>query len=455
LKVEVAVAEAAHCKKDLTIEVAAEEVKAEFEKSYQSFARFAKVPGFRPGHVPLAVVKQRFARDVKDGVLEHLLPHALQHAIVDNKLRVIGDPDITDVTLAEGEPLRFKATVEVLPEFELKDYHGLKLTKTVIQVTDESIDDVLGEMREAAAQLVPVEDRASEAGDTVSVNLVGKYVEPEGEEDLTADDVSIELGAEGVQAEFNDNLTGVRPEETREFRVVYPADFTSPGLAGKTIDFTATIVAVRRKELPELDDEFAKTVDGSDTLDALRKNVREGLEGRSAARAEQDLRLRAIEEVMKEYEFGVPATLVERQAADLMRQLAYEMLRSGVPAHNIREMNWQERSGEARTRAVADVRAALVFGHIADAEKIAVEQEEIDQEIESMAAHSGEAVEALKARLTKDDAVSSIENRLRHHKTLDAIIKSADVTVKEIIEAEAAGSDAPNSPQPDGSPEQA
>jgi trigger factor len=455
LKVEVAVAEAAHCKRDLTIEVPAEEIKAEFDKNYQSFARFAKVPGFRPGHVPLAIVKQRFARDVKEGVLEHILPHALQHAIVDNKLRVIGEPDITDVSLTEGEPLRFKATVEVLPEFELKGYNALKLTKKIIQTTEESVDAMIAEMREAAAQLVPVEDRASEIGDTVSVNLTGKYVEPAGEEDLNADEVSVELGSEGVQAEFNENLTGVRAGDVREFRVAYPAEFTSPGLAGKTVDFTATIVAVRRKELPELDDEFAKGVDGSETLEALRSKVRQQLEEALAARAERDLRSATIEEVMKEYDFEVPESIVERQAADLMRQLAYEMIRGGVSPNILREMNWEERRGEAKIRAVADVRTALVFERIADAEKITVEQEDIDQEIESIAARSGEAVEAVRARLTKDDAVSSIENRLRHQKTLDAIIKSADVTVKEITEAQAAESDAPSTPQPDGSPEQA
>lgn len=455
MKLEVAVAEAAHCKRDLTIEVAVEDVKAEFEKSYLSFARFAKVPGFRPGHVPLTVVKQRFSRDVKEGVLEHLLPHALQHAIVDNKLRVIGEPDISDVSLSEGEPLRFKATVEVLPEFELKGYNGLKLTKNVILTTEEAVDRVVADMRENAAQLVPVEDRASETGDTVSVNLVGKYVEPAGEEDISADEVSVELGSEGVQAEFNENLTGVRAGDVREFRVVYPAEFTSPGLAGKTVDFTATIVAVRRKELPEVNDDFAKEVDGSETLEALRNNVRQRLEIGSMARAERDLRSAAIEEIMKEYDFELPESIVERQAEDLMRQLAYDMIRGGVSPNILREMNWTERRGEAKIRAVSDVRTALVFERIADAENIQVEQEEIDQEIKIIATRSGETEEAVKARLTKDDAVSSIENRLRHQKTLDAIIKSADVTVKEITEAQAAESDAPNTQQPDESPEQA
>ncbi len=456
LKVEVAVAEASDCKKDLTIEVAAEEVTAEFEKSYQSLSRFAKVPGFRPGHVPLTVVKQRFARDIKEGVLEQLLPHALQHAIVDNNLRVIGQPDISDVSLVEGQPLRFKASVEVLPDFELVEYRELKLTKQVMPVTEEAIDRVFENIRETSAQLVPVEDRPSQEGDTVSVNLVGKYVVPAGEEDLKADDVSIELGSEGVQAEFNEHLLGVRADETPEFRVAYPADFSSPGLAGKTIDFTASVVAVRRKELPQLDDEFAKGFDGSETIASLREKVREGLLTNSEVAADRHLRQVAIDEILGAYDFAVPETLVEQQASELLRELAYEMFRNGVPQQSIREMNWQERRGEAQVRAVRDVRAALVFERIGEAEKIDVSDAEVDVEIERIAALSGDPVEAVRARLTKDEAVSSIKNRLRHQKTLDAIIKSADVTIKEVTETHSEQSDGPELlPQPDQSPEQA
>ena len=190
-------------------------------------------------------------------------------------------------------------------------------------------------------------------------------------------------------------------------------------------------------------------------MDALRSNIRESLANSAATQSDRDLRTLAIEEILKSYDFPVPETLVERQASDLLRDLAYQMLRSGVPPQSIREINWEERRGEARTRAVRDVRAALVFELIGEAEKISVDEDELDAEIANIAAASGEAVEAVKARLTKDEALSSIENRLRHQKTLDAIIKSADVTIKEVAEAEAAQSKAPDTPQPEQSPEQA
>src|SRR5262249_24989353 len=150
------------------------------------YMRYAKVPGFRPGRVPRGVIKQRFAKEVKDEVIGKLLPHALEHAITDHKLHVVGNPHIDDISVNEGEPMRFKATVEVLPEFELKEYKGLKLAKRVARVTDEDVENALERFRESAAEFVPVEDRPSQDGDFVSVNLVGKYVEPQEEEDLKA-----------------------------------------------------------------------------------------------------------------------------------------------------------------------------------------------------------------------------------------------------------------------------
>lgn len=456
MKVEVAVAEGSDSRKDLTIEVPADEVKAEFNKSYQSFLRFAKVPGFRPGHVPLAVVKQRFAKDIKDSILEQLLPHALQHAIQDRNLRVIGTPDITDISLTEGEPFRFKASVEVIPDFTLKPYIGLKLTKQVVKVTDQTIEDLIENLRNSAAQLVPVEDRPSETGDTVAVNLIGKYVEPAEPEDLKADDVSIELGADGVQVEFNENLTGVRADDSRTFRVVYPTDFTSPGLAGKTIDFTAQVVAVRRRELPPLDDDFARQFDESLTLDAWRKQVRENVIASELAEADRRLRDSAIREVAKDYDFVVPATLIEQHAAALMRELAQRLMRSGVSPEAARQMNWQERYTEARVMAERDIRASLVLDRIADDENIEVEDDDIDAEIEKIAAPDSEAIEAVRARLTKEGAVSSIENRLRHRKTVDFIVEKGDVTTEEVSEAQKRESDAELDasqplPQPDKS----
>ncbi len=441
MKLEVVVTDVSQCQKELAIEVSAAEVKAEFEKAYDAYTRYAKVPGFRPGRVPRGVVKQRFSKEAKDDVVGQLLPHALQHAITDNKLRVIGEPRINDFSVSEGEPLKFSVSVEVLPSFEVQEYKGLKATKQVARVADEDVDNVLQRWRESSAELVPVEDRAAQSGDFVTINLTGKYLDPQGpheEEGITANDLQIELGAEGVQPEFNDNLQNVKEGDVREFRVSYPADFSSPGLAGKTVDFSATVLSVKQKELPELDDDFAQEAGNYENLQDMRAKVRENLEQEANQRAESRLRDNLLEQILSQYDFEVPPSLTEQQAEDRTRELAMLMLRSGASPQVIREMNWQEQLKLARESAVRDVRAALVVARIGDAEGVSVTDEEVDAEIEKMAAARNESAEQLKARLTKEEAVSSIENRLRYQKAMNAVVNHAEVTTVEISATEEA-----------------
>ena len=437
MKMQVAVADLSQCRKDITVEVDAEEVKAAFEKVYDAYARYAKMPGFRPGRAPRGVVKQRFAKEAKDEVTKNLVQHALEHAVSDHKLHVVGDAQIDDLSIGEDEPMKFKATIEVWPEFELKEYKGLALTKRVERVADEDVEKALERLRQGAADLVPVEDRPSQDGDFVSVNLVGKHVEPPEEEDLKVDDVQIEIGAEGVQPEFSENLRGVKASDTREFRVKYPEDFSAEGLAGKTLDFTTTVVAVREKELPELDDEFARDFGDYENIQQLRDKLRENMASAAEARAGARLRDEAVERIMKEYDFEVPSALLEPRAVERANELAHMLMSRGVPLEAIKQIDWDERINEIRPQAARDIRVMLVLAKITAAEGIEVAGWEVDAEIARMAQAnraSGETAEQLKARLTKDDSLSSIENRLRYQKALEAVINHAQITVEEFTE---------------------
>jgi len=431
LKLQVDVADLSQCRRDLKVEVPVEEVNAAFERTYGAYARHLKIPGFRPGRVPRELIKQRFAKEAREEVVKSLVPEALQSAVAEHMLRVVGDPQIGDLSISEGEPLKFKATIEVLPEFELKEYKGLKLTKRVATVTDEEVEHTLEHLRQSAAEYVPVEDRPSRDGDFVSVNLVGKYVEPPEEEDLKSDDVQVAIGADGVQTEFSENLRDVKAGDVREFRVKYPEDFSAEGLAGKTIDFTATVVAVREKEAPELDDEFARDFGDYENLQQLRDRIRENLTASAEARAQADLREGTVKRVLEDYDFEVPSALVEPQVVDRAREFAYILMRNGVPPQTIKEIDWEERMKEFRPLAERDIRMALVFDKIGEVEKVEVSRWEVDAEIERMARSSGEPADQLKARLTKDDSLSSIEHRLRHQRALEAVIKHAEVTVEE------------------------
>ncbi len=274
-------------RKELKIEIDAADVRAELERVTQRYAGAVNVPGFRKGHAPNSVVRQRYKNEIRTEAVQNLVPHAINEAITESALNVIGEPDIhldNDEALAKlGEqPLSIHAHVEVLPEVALGDYKGLAVGRRTRPVTDETVAAMVENLREQSASLQPVEDRAAGAGDTVTVNFTGRYIEPPSEEDIKADDVEVALGGEGVLADFTDHLTGTKPDDVKTFVVKYPADFSSPGLAGKEIEYTATVTSVRRKELPEADDEWAKTFgEEVDSLDTLRAKLRENLTDRA------------------------------------------------------------------------------------------------------------------------------------------------------------------------------
>jgi trigger factor len=440
LKLEVAVADITNSQKDLTIEVPADEVQLEFDKTYDAFMRNLKLPGFRPGRVPRGMIKQRFTKEVQQEVINQLVPHALQHAINDKKLRVISEPQINEVSVNEGQPLKFTASVEVMPEFELKEYKGLKVAKWIHSTTEQELEGVIAQMRESAAEFVPIEDRPAQDGDFVSFNLIGKFVHPDqestaeqnigGKDDLNIEDNLIELGTEEMIPEFHENLRGVQADDEREFRTALPEDFPEKNLAGKTIDFKLAVKAVRKKELPELDDNFARDAGEFETLDEMREKIRERLKEDSLQKAESEMRADLMKQIVGAYDFELPPSLVDREAEQRVQQLANHLLRSGIPKESLQELDWEQRYREAQAQISQESRLALVMDKIAESEGVVVTNEMIDKEIARITARSGETFEQLKARLTKAEALSSIENRLRFEMALEAVVSNAEVTVE-------------------------
>jgi trigger factor len=298
-------------------------------------------------------------------------------------------------------------------------------------VTEADIDSMIEGFREGSASLEPVEDRAAELGDTVTVNVLGKFVdEPEAEE-IKADDIEVVLGGEGVQQEFTDNLQGSKPDDKKTFPVSYPEDFSSKGLAGKKVEYEALVTAVRRKELPEVDDEWAKSLsDEFDSLDTLRKKVREDLERRAAHESEQSLRAELVRKLLEAHQFEVPQSLVEQQASHRLQNVVRDMIGRGIDPRS-RDVNWEGAREELKVQAEVDLRASMLLEQIAEEEKIEVSNEEVEAEIESIASASRQSKEQVRAALTKDGGERSIAHRLRNRKALDLLIANASVTEEE------------------------
>ena len=423
-------------RKEIKIEIETDAVRAAYDSVSDRYMKLAKVPGFRPGHAPRSVVRTRFKEEIRSEVLRELVPQALQDAIEEKQLQVIGDPDV-HLDDAEGkgklgeEPLKVHVHVEVLPEVTLGEYKGLEAKRMVRPVGDEDVERVIEGLREASAALQPVEDRGAELGDTVTVNFNGKFAETPEAEDINVDEVDVELGGAGVQQEFTDNLLGVRADEERKFTVAYPEDFTSKGLAGKTLDYTATVTAVRIKVMPELDDEWAKSMgDEFESLADLRAKVKENLTERAVFESENRVRSEVMGKLVDAHQFEVPQTLLEHQTRQNMESVVRNMLSQGVDPRG-QEMDWAGMQAQLQVQSAFDLRGSLLLERIADQEQIEVSNEEIESEIAAHAESSRQSVEQVRAALTKQGGERSIADRLRNRKALDLLVENARVTDAE------------------------
>jgi trigger factor len=426
-------------RKEINIEIEPEQVRSAYDRVSQQYSKAATVPGFRPGHAPTSVVRTRYKSEIQSEVLRELLPDAVRSALMEHNLAALGEPDVhfdsTDALHNFGQkPLKLQVEVEVLPEITLETYKGLEAERPTRPVTDADIDRMVDSLRDASASLQPVEDRVSQAGDTVTINARGKMVEEPEEEEIKVDDVEVILGGPGVMQEFNDNLTGVKPDDTRTFTVEYPENYDSTGLAGKKIEYVAEVTAVRQKELPELDDEWAKSLGGDfDSVDTLRAKVREDLEARSSAESERVLRDNILLKLLEAHEFEVPQSLVDEQTNFRLEGVARQMMGRGIDPRRP-ELNWEAAREEMKVQAERDVRASMLLEKIAEAENITVSDEEVEAEIQSIATASQQPIEQVRAALTKNGGERSIAHRLRNRKALDLLIENAHVTNAEWIE---------------------
>jgi trigger factor len=428
-------------RKEIKIEIDPAVIKQSYDEVSDRYAKQASVPGFRPGHAPRAVVRNRFKSEIRAEVLQHLIPDAVNQAIDKHELNAIKEPDV-ELENAAGlekfgeEPISVKVNVEVLPKVEVQNYKGLEVARRVRPITDANVDEMFDAFRETSAAMQPVEDRPSAAGDTVTVNLVGKFLDNPEQEDLKADDVEVELGGPGVQTEFTENLTGVKADEEKAFTVSYPEDFKSEGLAGKRLEYTAKVTAVRVKELPEIDDEWAKSLgDEFDSVTTLRTKIREDLEKRATQESDHRLRADLMAKLLEQNEFEVPQSLIEQQTTRRLESIVRDMIGRGVDPRN-QQLNWEAAREELKTQAEADVRSTLLLERIADEEKIEVSNEEIDTEIEAIALSSQQPIEQVRGVLTKDGGERSIAHRLRNRKALDLLVENAKVAEEEWSETE-------------------
>jgi trigger factor len=415
---------AATCRRELDLEIPADEVTKKLDSVAKEFARVARVPGFRPGKAPVSLIRRRFAEDIKGEVVQSLVPERVEKAVTEQKLTPVSQPQVEKLDFIEGQPLKFRAVFEVLPEFELGNYKDLELEMPTMDITDDDVTKTLEEMRERAAAFAPVEGRAAENGDFVQLKLTGT---PEGGGDpIQADSVLCHLGAEETMEPFNENLRGANTGDHKNFDVAYPADYPDAKLTGKTYHYAVEVLGIKNKKLPELNDEFAKDVSDAATLDELKTKVRESLEHQRDHKHKELLREKVIAALIKLHDFPVPESLVQHQMDVRLERVVRSLAAQGVDPRAV-NVDWVTLRSRQQERASDDVKAELIVDRIASAENIDVTDEEVNHELEHAATHSGESAAAIHARLTKQGTLDRMKAKLRSDKTLDWLAQNSRI----------------------------
>jgi trigger factor len=433
----------ATCRRELELEIPAEEVTKAMEKVAKEFARLANVPGFRKGKAPLTLIRKRFADDIKGEVLQSLVPETLEKAVNEQKLQPVSQPSVEKLDFNEGQPLKFTAVFEVLPQFELGNYKDLTLELPPMEVTDADVTRALEEARERASTFTPVEGRAVADGDYAQLKLVG--TPGDGSEPLQAESVLCHIGAEETMAPFNENLRGANAGDHKTFDVDYPADYPDPKLAGKTYHYEVDVLGVKTKTLPELNDEFAKDVSDATTLDELKAKIRENQQHQLEHQVKDLKRERVLAELVKLHDFPVPQALVEHQMDVRLQRMVRQLAQQGVDPRAV-NVDWVSLRKRQEERSKDDVKAELIVDRIATAENIEVTDEEVQAELEHMSSHSGESVEAIRASLTKEGTLDRMKSKLRSDKTLDWLAQNSQIKI--VAKPEASGNETGSDTQP-------
>ena len=413
-------------KREIEVEIPQEEVSRETEVLIQKYQKLARIPGFRPGHVPASIIRQRFSQDIQNDVIDALVPKYFRKETERLGVVPISQPRVTELQSPEGKPLHFKASFEVMPEIKVEGYKELRADHPEISVADDEVEESLKSLQEQKATFSPIEGRAIAEGDYAQVSLDGTpKKEEEGTKPVHMDDVLVEIGGKATMPEFTENLRGANAGEERTFDVLYPEDFSDERLRGKTFSYKVKVNAIKQKSLPELNDEFAKEIGEFSTLEEVRQRIREGMENERRQTAEREAKDKLLTELIRRNEFEIPEALVEHQIDIRLERGLRALAAQGMSSEHMKKMDLARLRAGQRDQAVQEVKAALLLEKIAEEEKIEVGDEEISHEIEALATQTNQAPDAIRARLTRDGALDRIRNRIRNEKALDLLYRQS------------------------------
>ncbi|MCW5961695.1 MAG: trigger factor [Pyrinomonadaceae bacterium] len=427
--------------KEIKLEIDGDAVKEVYNRVSKKYAKSAQVPGFRKGFAPLDVVRMRYQNEIRQDVIQELIPVKVTEAIREHDLNPLAEPQLhlenaETVKLNGTEPVKLHVHLEIMPEIPDVEFKGLEATRRIKPVEKDEIDNIIDERRQQYATLIPVEDRGAHDGDTVIADLVGTFPDDPSAEPIAAENLEITLGDGMIEQSFTENLQGVKEDDVREFTVEYPEDFSSPALAGKTLNYKATVKSVGKMELPELDDEWVKSLDeGFDSVKDLKKSLEKDLDAAAKAQADQQVRNELIGKLAEKYPIEIPNSLIEMQARTLLNNFGQDLAQRGVDLSKVEKEFIEMAYTQMRGQAERDVRGAMLLEKVAELEGAEVSSEEIAAEIDQMASYYRVSPEEIRTSLSQQEGgEANIANSLRTRKAVEALFENAKIKDGEWID---------------------
>jgi trigger factor len=415
------------CKHSLEISIPVDVVESETSRVVDDIQKRARLQGFRPGKAPANLIRKQFAGDIRQKVLENLIPVHLQKQLDAENLNAVDTPEISDVHFHDFAPLKFKATFEVFPEVALGEYNNVEVPYQDPEVSEEDIAKRIDEIREQKAQYINIDPRPVVDGDFAVVSL--ESLEGVTGEPVKTDEMVLEIGAKETFEAFTENIRGLTPGDEKDFEVVYPADYGSEKLAGKTVKFHAVLKGLRRKELPELDDEFAQELGDYRTVDELKEAVRKAIFSQRQNDAQQEAKNQIVDKLVDAHDFPVPEAFVERQIKNRVEQRLRAMAEQGIDPRKL-QLDWDKLKESQREKAIREVKASILLGKVSERESIRATRDEVDGEVEKAARQMRKPVAAIHMEFEKDGTLGRIASHIQTDKTLNYLFEHARKTAE-------------------------
>jgi trigger factor len=410
------------CTRELVLDIPAEEVSKAYRTVTGNYRKYAKIPGFRAGKVPETVIKRRFADGIRKDVIDGLLPERFNRAVVELGVKPVGEPQVVELTVEDGQPLHVKAVFEFIPEFSVEGYQTVTVDKPAVEITDEEFKHELEQLRESRATIEPVEEeRALKNGDWAQISYKGQIDGKPDAAPIAGEDTLVEVGGKDTVEAFNAVLRGAKAGQELKAEVIYPADFAEPKLAGKTVAYEVEVKAIKKRIMPELTDDFAKELGHYENLAQLEERVRDHMASRKRRSVEGETKDRLFAKLTEQYAFAVPESLVQEQIGLRLERGLRALAAQGMNTEQMRKLDFGRLRAAQRDGALAEVKTNLLLDRIAGEENISVSDEELDRELQLAALQSREPVEALRARLTQDGELARIREQLRREKTANLL----------------------------------